>query len=108
MLPTMWRRPWEALVHLMIALAVITQYVLIKVPKLGWLLFSFHCAWIVGTFIGAKLEGLRMSQLLNSVFFTIWSLFYFIVIAVKRKPNQFHSTSITNSILTGIVLLFWL
>ena len=78
----MWKRPWEALVHLIIALAVITQYVLIKVPKLGWFLFSLHCAWIVATFIGAKIEGLRMSQLINSVFFIFWSLFYFIVIAV--------------------------
>ena len=37
----------------------------------------------------------------------IWSLFYFITIAIKGGPSKFNSTSIVNSILTVIVMLFW-
>ncbi len=39
--------------------------------------------------------------------FTIWSLFYFISIAVKG-PTNFKPGSIANSILTAIVIVFWL
>jgi hypothetical protein len=82
--------------------------VLLRVPKLGWVLFALHCLWITVKVIGAKIEGLRMSQLFNGVVFTIWSLFYFITIAVTRKPAKFNSVSIANSILTAFVAIFWL
>jgi len=104
----MWSRPWEALTHLIILAAIAVQYALIKVPKLGWVLFSLHCLWIATKLLGAKLEGLRMPQLINAIVFLIWSLFYFVTIAVTKSPNTFKSTSITNSILTGFVFLFWL
>ena len=45
--------------------------------------------------------------MINAVIFMVWSLFYFISIAVKKSPSKFNSISIANSILTGVVVIFW-
>jgi hypothetical protein len=80
---------------------------MLKYPKVGWALLGLHCVWIITKLIGASVEGLRLSQVFNGIVFTIWSLFYFISIAVKG-PIKFKPGSIANSILTGIVIIFWL
>lgn len=60
MLPSMWQRPWEALSHLVILMAVIVQYLMIDMKELGWLLFSLHSLWIPLKIVGSKVEGLRV------------------------------------------------
>jgi len=60
MLPSMWQRPWEALSHLVIIMAVVVQYFMIDFKELEWLLFSLHSLWIPFKIIGAKVEGLRV------------------------------------------------
>ncbi len=71
------------------------------------MLFACHCLWIAAKLIGAKVEGIRLPQLFNGVIFAIWSLFYFIYVAIKGIYN-FKAGSITNIILSTIVMLFWL
>lgn len=48
-----------------------------------------------------------MPQMINGFVFLLWSLFYFISVAIKG-PENFKATSIANSIFTGLVALFWL
>lgn len=103
----MWRRPWEALTHAFVLGALITQCFLAKRPKLGVLLFTCHCMWIACKVIGAKREGIRLPQLFNGVAFAVWSVFYFLSVAIGGSLSNFRPDSVANIILSTLAAVFW-
>lgn len=101
----MWVRPWEALTHTAVLLALITQFFVTEErQQIGWMLFVFHVAWIIFTLIGCKREGIRIAHTINSVVFLPWSIYYF----WAAYNKNFSATTNCNLVLSTLTAVFWL
>ena len=104
----MWGRPWEALSHTAIILAVFTQYLGTGMLLYNWALMSLHIGWIVFKVIGARMEGIRIAQVINGFCFLMWTLYFLSVVAFVPQGGKFNAFTKTNTTLTLLVVVFWL
>lgn len=107
-LPSMWGRPWEALSHSAIILAVFTQYLGTGFLLYNWALLFLHIGWIFFKVVGARMEGIRIGQLINGICFFAWTLYFLTTVSFLPHGAKFDAFTKTNTTLTLLVMIFWL
>jgi hypothetical protein len=89
-------------------LAFTFQYIGRTLILYNWILLSMHLFWILFKVIGAQLEGIRIAQLINGFIFSTWTLYFMSAVSFLSNENKFDPFTKTNSILSALVVIFWL
>ena len=89
-------------------LAFTFQYIGRTLILYNWILLSMHLSWILFKVIGAQLEGIRIAQLINGFIFSTWTIYFLSAVSSLSNENKFDPFTKTNSILSALVVIFWL